>query len=593
MTLTLTDTHGSAAIGAQVGVFAGGKSYFKELYPMRGVMSVVDSRLNFGLGKATTIDSLIIDWPNGGKTVEYHIKPNQFLTYEQSPENSKEDIATGHDSSTLLVLDSTMTLSSATHIENEFIDFNSEKLRYQMISNEGPRIAVADVNNDGKDDIFIPGSKGSSSLMYMQDEGGFIMVNDSVFRSDKLSEDLNAIFFDADGDADVDMIVATGSPEFSANSFALMDRLYLNDGQGSFTKSRQLLPNGRPNATSVVVHADFDADGDQDVFFGGRLVSGSYGVPPSSYLLENDGKGNFKDVSAARAPGLKEIGMVTDAVWSDYDMDNDLDLIIAGHWMPVRVFENRAGMFREVTENIGLQNTNGFWNTLDIVDLNNDGYDEIVAGNLGENSFFKASIDKPVAMYVNDFDQNGDVEQIITTYRGDKAYPLAQKKELTAQLPYLSKKYLKYSDYKERTVEHIFSKEQLQSSLKYEVHTTSSSIFWNRNGQFEAERLPFEIQLAPVYAIWSGDIDQNEETIEIITAGNQYRAKPQTGIYAAGHGNLIQMQKDGTLKTMDPKISGLHIDGEVRDIKKIKISGSEYLVFARNNNTVRIYAIGK
>ncbi len=591
LVIDLKDQHGAPAIGAQVSMIVNEQKYFKELYPMRGVMSVVDSRLNYGLGNADTVDSLIIEWPNGNKIIETNIAANQFLTLIQSEKSYVRIDSTQINRNSMLVLDSTTMIPKAKHIESEYVDFNNEKLLYQMVSNEGPKIATADINGDGKEDFFFAGAKGQSGALYVQAKEGFSRSTVSVFKDDELSEDTDAIFFDADGDTDLDLLVATGSPEFSTNSFALIDHLYLNDGQGTFTKSEQLLPNGRPNATSVVINADFDADGDQDLFFGGRLVPGSYGVPSSSYILENDGKGNYQDVTQSIAPGLKELGMVTDAVWSDYDSDGDFDIIIAGHWMPIRVFENSAGKFNEVTDNVGLKNTNGFWNALEVKDLNNDGYQDIIAGNLGENSFFTARPEKPVSMYVNDFDQNGDVEQIITTYRGDKAYPIAQKKELTAQLPYLLKKYLKYSDYKEQTVEDIFSTEQLEHSLKYQVNTTSSTIFWNRNGQFVEERLPFETQLTPIYAIWAGNIDHDKETVEIITTGNQYRAKPQTGIYAAGYGNVMQVRENSKIKALNSKTSGLHIEGEVRDIKKLNISDKDYIVFARNNDTVQVYAI--
>ncbi|MCG8308962.1 MAG: VCBS repeat-containing protein, partial [Cytophagales bacterium] len=592
LVLDLKNENGLPAIGAQVTVTVQGKKHYKELFPMRGVMSVIDSRLNFGLGSEEVIDSIQVHWPNDNTTIRTDIAADQFLSLQMDSSSPLKPDSIQIESQVLLENHNHKLFPNHKHCESAFIDFNNEKLLFEMVSNEGPKVAVGDVNGDGKEDVFVAGAKGQASTLYLQKPNGFSMTDEEIFRNDKRSEDTYAIFFDADGDKDLDLLVATGSPEFSTSSFALMDRLYFNNGHGHFVKSEQLLPDGRPSATSVVVNADFDADGDQDIFFGGRLVPGSYGVPATSYLLENDGQGKFTNATESKIPELSEIGMVTDAAWLDYDVDGDLDLIVVGHWMPIRLFENLGNKFKEVSKNVGFKNSNGFWNTVETNDLDGDGHEDLMVGNLGENTFFKASIGSPVRMYVNDFDQNGDVEQVITSYNGENAYPIVQKKEITAQLPYLLKRYLKYTDYKEQTITDIFSTEQLSTALTYEVFTTNSMVFWNQGGRFISEALPFEAQISPVYGILVDNLDNNDD-VDILLAGNQHRAKPQTGIYSASYGTIIQITKNREMKTMDPIVSGLHIKSEVRDIEKLKLKDKEYLLFACNNDSLQIYGINR
>ncbi len=593
ISLDIKNENGNSAIGAQVTLTVEGKKYFQELYRMRGVMSVVDNRLNFGLGDATSIDTLEIIWPNGAKQIETNLGTDTFLTYQQPEEKNKNSY---HESSiqnktTSLLTDATSSLIlDYVHQENNFVDFDREKLLCHMISNEGPKIAISDINNDGKDDFYIGGAKGVSGGLFVQTKNGFLKTNEELFEKDKLSEDIGILFFDADNDNDMDLLVTSGGIEFSASSFALFDRLYINMGDGNFKKSHQLLPNARPLSTSVVINVDFDSDGDQDLFFGGRVASEAYGIPVSSYLLENDGQGFFKDITKEKAPDLLNIGMVTDAKWTDFDVDGDQDLIVVGDWMPIRLFDNNNDVFEEITNQTALIDSNGFWNTLEVVDLDGDGYKDIIAGNIGENTLFKAEPNKPVQMFVNDFDSNGTVEQIITTYNGGNNYPIVQKKEITSQMPYLLKKYLKHSDYKLKTVKDIFSNGELENAIVYETYQNKSMIFWNDKGRFSSQELPIEGQLSPIYAIYTDDFD-NDGNIEIVLGGNQYKAKPQTGIYDGSYGTLLRVDRDRNIKVIDFLESGLHVKGQIRDIKKIKIDKEDFLIITRNNEKIKLYAI--
>ena len=304
--------------------------------------------------------------------------------------------------------------------------------------------------------------------MFVQDTNGesFKRTNEKLFEADRISEDTDCVFFDADNDRDNDLYVASGGNEFPSSSSALTDRLYINDGRGNFVRSEQILPAGKYESTSCVKPADFDSDGDIDLFVGIRLQPFSYGVPANGYILENDGHGNFRDVTVEKAPGLIGIGMITDMTWADIENDGDPDMIIIGDWMPVKVFINESGTFNDKSEQSGLLNTEGWWNVIKAKDLNNDGNIDFILGNHGLNSFFKASPEKPVTMYVNDFDLNGTVEQVICTYNGIKSYPVAIRDDLVKQIPSLATKYAKYIDYSDQTIEDVFSPEVLGKSIK-------------------------------------------------------------------------------------------------------------------------------
>jgi len=590
VSLALKTDRGTTAIGTKVTLSVKGVKYYQELFPMRGVMSTVDDRLNFGIGSNTLVDSIEIIWPDGNRVAEKNISIDTFLTYQKSKTNNPRFLEKNR---TIKELFSEVTDSLGIqylHKENDFVDFDREKLLFQMTSNEGPKIAVADVNGDSEDDFFIGGAKGSVGSLFVWSKEGFRSTNAEIFEMDKSSEDMTALFFDADNDKDLDLLVSSGGYEFSNVSFSLVDRLYLNDGSGNFTKSPQILPVKDPQSTSVVIDADFDSDGDLDLFFGGRLIPSAYGLPASSTLMENDGHGIFSDVTDKIAKDLLDVGMVTDAVWTDYDNDNDLDLIVVGEWMPIRIFANKQGKFEEVTEEMGLGKTNGFWNTLVKKDLDGDGWEDLIVGNLGENTFFKASKDKPVSLYVNDFDGNGQIEQIISRFNGDRAYPFSLKKDITAQMPYLRKKYLKHTDYKEQTVEDIFSPQQLKNSLKFEVFETSSVVLWNDQGRFVVKALPEKAQFSPIYGICAGDMDSDGK-IDLVLGGNQFNAQPQTGIYGADYGTVLRSTGDRTFETMMG--SGFYINGQVRDIKEIDIGAKRYLLTALNNDRLKIFQVEK
>ncbi len=578
------------AIGANVTLYNDGLTIYQELVPARGFQSSVDCRLHFGLGQSQSVDSLVVMWPDGKHSVLYDVKANQFLTVEEDSINTSMEKHMPPPAQTVFKRLNEISGLSFKHEENDFSDFDRDGLLFNMLSCEGPRMAVGDVNNDGLDDIFICGPKDSPGALFVQNRyRSFTRKNQVVFEADRVSEDTDCTFFDADNDGDNDLYVTSGGNEFPSSSSALADRLYLNDGKGNFSKSSQILPVVAYISTSCVEPCDFDKDGDTDLFVGARLQPFAYGLPADGYLLENDGKGYFKDVSVDKAPALKGLGMVTDMLWADIDNDGDKDMVIAGDWMPVKILVNTGGRFTDESEKYGMKDTEGWWHRIEAADLNGDGFVDFVLGNHGLNSFFKASAGRPVMMYVNDFDLNGTVEQIICTYNGGKAYPLAGKDEIVKQIPSLVTKYPKFADYMNQTVEDIFPEEVLNRSLLLNARMMQNSILLNSgHGSFEIVPLTAEAQYYPVWSVVVDDFNKDGKK-DILIGGNQSKAKPRTGIYEAGFGLLLTSDSAATWKPVSPVSSGFFTRGDIRDMKIVRIGNESVVIVARNNENLHFY----
>ncbi|MFB3132621.1 MAG: FG-GAP-like repeat-containing protein, partial [Rhodothermales bacterium] len=458
----------TAGLGARVIVKHAGSQQMVEQAPTRGWISSVDPRLHVGLGAAATVDTLIVVWPDGRYQTLTDVAADQMLTVRQEEAEGTYRYPSAPSDS--LFEDVTEALDlDYRHEENAFLDFNRERLMPHLISTEGPAVAVGDVNGDGLEDIYAGGAKWQDArLLLQQSEGDFIPTNEALWHADSLYEDVDAAFFDADGDGDLDLYVVSGGNEFWGRNDALKDRLYRNDGNGAFARAEDALPDLHANGCCVAP-ADFDGDGDVDLFVGSRVVSRNYGMTPTSYLLENDGAGVFTDATASRAEALAEAGMITDAVWTDTNGDGQLDLIVVGEWMPIRIFEQREGQFVERTNEAGLDGTDGWWNTVEAADLDGDGDVDLIAGNLGLNSSLKTSPDAPVRVYMKDFDANGTLDQMLTTYKNGVAYPLASPDELIQQIPSLAPRYATYADFGDSRLEDIFTPDQLRDALVEEV----------------------------------------------------------------------------------------------------------------------------
>ncbi len=582
MMLDLRLPDSSTAVGAQVELHAGDLMIYQELVPVKGYLSSVDPRIHFGLSLQKRIDTLIITWPNGAISIERDLPVNRQLKRVQP--NIEQGTNTSHEYA--LLLNEVASPIDFQHIENDFEDFNRDRLLFEMHSNEGPGIGKGDLNGDGLDDLFLGGAKGQAGSIYFQHSDGSFSINQS-FTEDAEAEDVDAQFFDADNDGDLDLYVASGGNEFGVGSKWLIDRLYLNDGKGNFSKTSGNLPGFR-ESSSFIAAADFDEDGDHDLLVGSRLKPFLYGVPPNSYLLENDGTGKFKDITSSIAPDLQKIGMVTDGQWFDFENDGDLDMVLVGKWMGITVLINENNKYVTKSPSLRLSGTNGLWNTVEVVDLNQDGFMDIIAGNLGQNTRYRASVDKPLQMFINDFDQNGSVEQITCQYEGDRAYPIHLLDDLTKQIPALRKRFSRAEDYKSKTIDELFTSEQMNNTLRLMVETLQTTTYINQQGvSFNQKPLPDNHQIAPVYAIMPVDVNQ-DGIVDLITGGNFTKSKPEWGIYKASYGNVSIGTDDHQWQTQSHKVSGFFVTGEVRRI--IKLEDTNRILVVRNNSGISCFS---
>jgi len=582
----------TAGIGAKVIIKeggAGGRTQLLEQMPTRGFQSSVDPRLHFGLGSDQQIDSLLVVWPDRRYQVLTNVGVNRTLTLSQQDARGRYHYQPSHAEPPLFA-DVTGRLGiDFRHEENSFYDYNREPLIPHLVSTEGPALAVGDVNGDGLDDIYVGGAKWQVGGLFLQrPDGSFRASPQHAFADDSLQEDVDAVFFDANGDGHPDLYVVTGGNEFWEDHDALQDRLFINDGKGNFRRDEAALPRFSESG-SCVVPGDFNGDGHLDLFVGRRVVARSYGATPRSYLLENDGAGHFRDVTAAKAPALAAAGMVTAAAWVDYDGDGRLDLIVVGEWMPVRVFHQENGRFVDRTREAGLAGSEGWWNSVLAADVNVDGRVDLVLGNLGLNSYLRASPAEPVRLYVNDFGHNGTREQILTFYKHGVSYPLAGRDELARLMPQLRSRYPSYAAFGASRVEDIFSRAELREATVLEAHDFASSVALNNgNGTFRLEPLPVEAQFAPVYAAQAGDFDGDGRT-DLLVAGNFYGVQPILGRYDAGYGVLLRGVGDGHFAAVDMEESGVMIEGQVRHMAVLRHAGGDRLiVIARNNDRLEV-----
>ncbi|MEX1185751.1 MAG: VCBS repeat-containing protein [Gemmatimonadaceae bacterium] len=576
------------AIGAKVTVTGGGSVFFQEMMPSRGFQSSVDYVLTFGLGTLDKVDTVRVEWSDGRVSTLNDVAANQRLVVRQSGSVSPVDVEPKR--STPVFVDVTDRIDLGfVHRENAFVDFDRERLIPKMLSTEGPYMAVADVNGDGLEDAFIGGAKDQPGKLLIQRRGGrFVGTNDRLFEQDRISEDLGAVFFDANGDGFPDLYVVSGGNEFSDMAPALADRLYLNDGRGNFRKAVGSIPPALTSGSRVTA-ADYDGDGDMDLFVGGRVLPGRYGIDPTSALLRNDGGGRFTDVISQAAPGLAQAGMVTDAVWQDVDKDGRLDLVVVGEWMPITIFRN-AGNGKLVRMHArGLEKSHGWWNRIVAGDFTGDGLTDFVIGNLGLDTRLRATDSEPATMHVKDFDGNGFVEQIVSYYTGGVSYPLALRDDLIKALPFLKARYLNYKDYAGQTVTDIFPAGELGDAILRKSHTFATTLVRNNgDGSFTLIPLPLEAQLSPIYGILASDFDADGKT-DLLLAGNFDGVKPEIGRMTAGYGLFLRGTGNGRFAPMRAAESGFFVPGQARDIQRLRTSEGEVYVVTRNNDRPLVF----
>jgi len=581
-------------VGAKVTLQTGGQTQVQELMPTRGFQSSVDYVLSFGLGRTDTVESVTVEWPDGRISTVSSVAANQRLTVRQAGATAAPPAPTALLPSTPLLTDVTDRIGLPyTHRENDFVDFDREPLIPKLLSTEGPLLAVADVNGDGLDDVFLGGAKGQpGALLIQQPDGRFSPGARGVLESDAISEDIGSVFFDADKDGDKDLYVVSGGSEFSEGSPALQDRLYLNAGRGrgGFRKATGALP-AELTSGSRVAAADYDGDGDVDLFVGGRVVPWKYGIDPPSLLLRNDGRGHFTNVTQALAPDLARVGMVTDAVWQDVDGDRRPDLVVVGEWMPIVIFHNTGGGKLVRASTRGLEQSAGWWNRIIAGDFTGDGRVDFVVGNLGLNTRLRATVTEPATMYVKDFDHNGSVEQIVCTYTDGVSYPLALRDDLVRAIPSLKPRYPNYKDYARQTVTDIFSAADLADAVVKRAYTFASVLARNNgDGSFTLVPLPSEAQIAPIYGILADDVD-GDGALDLLLAGNFDGVKPELGRMSASEGLVLRGNGKGRFTPVGARASGFQVPGQARDIQRVRTRHGDLVLVARNNDRPLIFRL--
>ncbi len=582
-------------IGAQLTLKKGNQEWYRELQPVRGFESSVAPRLHVGLGAVNAVDSLKLRWPDGKVTIKTGVKTDQLITLKEKNAHTPEKMPVHHKkhrNNTILKEIAPPKGLKWKHKEDHFNDFERDPLLFQMRSAEGPKVCTGDLNGDGLEDFYIGGAKGQPGALFLQQkDGSFRRSNQAVFAKDKISEDSGCAFLDANGDGLMDLYVGSGSNEFPVSSSALADRLYLNNGKGKLVRVRnQILPAGNFESTGPVIGGDYNEDGKTDLFVGIRLHPFEYGKRANGYILRNDGDGRFTNAIPKIAPGLEHLGMITAAIWTDYDNDGDLDLLAAGEWMPLTLFRNDNGKFVNVTGQAGLKNTNGWWHSLAKVDLNKDGCPDYVAGNYGLNSRFKASKKYPIQLYYSDFNDNGIPDQIITHYKNSKEYPVALQRVLLSVFPKLRSKYPTHASFKDQTVQQIFGQKVLNNAEKLEV-TQLASVWLENNcdGTFTVHKLPLQAQFAPMYAILTSDFN-GDGNPDILMGGNLNRVKPQIGNYNASSGVFLKGDGKGHLKFVPAIRSGFKVRGRIRDLIQLKTNHHSLILVARNNDSLLVFS---
>ena len=568
------------AVGSKIIIkYGNNKQSMIENFPSRGFQSSIPNRLHFGVGNVKEIDSAIIYWPNN--KVSYHANLETNKTHEIKQEESDYEYFDMANYSNLNLKLNEIELFNFKHNENKFIDFNKERLLTQMYSNEGPALAKGDVNNDGIIDFFIGGAKGESSAIFVSKNNQYEKIIDP-FSKKSPAEDVVAEFFDSDNDGDLDLYVGSGGKAFSMYNQNLNDRLYINDGKGKFVLSTSSFEFESPISTGSVAIDDYNNDGLLDLFIGERFNPDLYGIPVSGHLFENKGGNKFVKVEQK---ALKELGLIKSAGWTNLNNDKFPDLIVAGEWMPIKIFINENGVLKDYTKEFGLSNSNGMWNKINIIDIDKDGDMDILAGNLGTNNFFSPNM----KLYINDFDKNGFYEQILCEKIGNSYFPILDKDDLINQMPSLKKQLFYYKDYSDASIDKIFNQDLLNESTVLDIKTLESAIYINNNGKFNKISLPSEINYSPVFDIINYQPSDKNIT-KLIFGGNQYLVKPQFGRHDSSKGWIIDVKKDED-KLSFTNLKSLNIEGQIRKFELIYLGKEKILITGINNKDVKFYEI--
>ena len=571
-------------IGAKMYLFQKNKMQYQQLMLTRGFQSSSDTRLHFGLDTIANIDSILVVWPNQTYQVIKNITANKSLTLVQKNAAGIFNYAAFFKPETALLTDvSDKIKTNWQHRENNFVDFNQQYLIPHAESTRGPKIATADINGDGLDDMYACGAKNQAGVLLIQQKNGsFISADSALFNKDAICEDVDAVFFDANGDGKPDLYVVSGGNEYTGTNDALLDRLYLNDGKGHFIKSTEMLPAIFENKSCIAV-ADIDADGDSDIFIGNLANANAYGIPQTSFLLLNDGKGHFSTANQSIMP-LANIGMVTTAAFSDINKDGQLDLVLAGEWMSLTIFINKKGRFEKTT----IPNSTGMWQTVFMDDVNGDGQLDILAGNWGHNNKFWSGKNGPIKLYVDDFDKNGKTDQLLSYTLNGIEYPFLAKDEVERPLPLLKKHYLLYAEYAGVPMKDVFYGWIDNTKPLIAEKLGSVICYGDGKGNFSMNELPAGLQLAPIFSFQKINIKNNTEN-RYVAAGNFYDVIPYEGRYDAQPLSIFGINQKKEIKLF-PQQNLSAVKGQLRDIKFINSANEgRVLVVARNDAGLLFY----
>jgi enediyne biosynthesis protein E4 len=588
------ESQNTFGIGGKVILKVNGIEQTQQLMPTRGFMSAVEPILTFGLGKnVQMIDTVKVIWESGKVQILMKVKVNTTLILNESNASVVKNAGSVQNTACVNCLTFEEVSNSLnlnfTHKENQYFDFNRESLMPFKVSTEGPKIAIGDVNNDGKEDLYVGGARGQAGELFLQNSTGFINEKQIDFVKDAIFEDVDAVFLDIDNDKDLDLYVVSGGNEFSGNSIEQLDRIYRNDGKGNFTRDKTALPPMFSNK-SCVRPFDFDKDGDLDLFVGGRVLPFNYGKATKSFLLVNNGKGVYADKTKELAPEIQMAGMITDAVWADTDKDGDADLTIIGDWMAVQTYQNDKGKFSLVDN--GLSQNTGFWQGIVANDFDKDGDIDFVVGNLGTNTKFRKNPTGSILkMYIKDIDANESVEQILTYNRGDKWFPVATKDEMGKQIPsIINKNFTDYSKYAGKEVDELLKKKDLDGAEIKEINTFESVYLENQGGnKFQSKALPYLAQTSKVMTLFLDDYDK-DGIKDVFIGGNFYGSSMYQARYDGSYGLILKSDGKGNFKSIIPTQSGLVLNDEVRDIKTITVNKSSYYLIARNNMPLQVFS---
>jgi hypothetical protein len=569
-------------IGAKVSIYSGNKMQYLEQMPTHGYQSTVSPVLHFGLGKDKQVDSLRITWQSGKSQIIQKVKANEQLVL-----NEKDAAGTSPVQKQIEpVFKEVPAPITSRESDNTINDFKRQPLMVNAISFSGSILTKGDANGDGLEDIYAGAHDGKAGVLYLQQKDGeFISKAVPAFEADKNSTDAAALFFDANGDGKPDLYVGSGGyADYKPDDALLQDRLYLNDGKGNFSKANNALPKMISSKSCVKV-ADINGDGFPDLFVGGRVVPGRYPEAPESYILINDGKGHFTDETAKYHPALKNIGMVTDAAWVDMNGDKKPDLVLVGEWMPITVFENNGAKLTDATVKYFDKKYAGWWNCLQVSDINHDGHPDIIAGNVGLNTQCKASDAEPAEMFYKDFDDNGSVDPMLCFYIQHKSYPFVSRDELLDQLSVMRGRFPDYKSYGDATMDKIFTPEELKGVKKLTTNELATACFIsNGQGRLKQIALPLQAQYSPVFTITTLDYNHDGKD-DLLLCGNINKARIRFGKYDANYGVMLKGDGKGNYQYISQPQSGFNIRGDVRSVLQL----NNILLFALDKGKLKAY----